>query len=178
MTAPQRSYSAVPSLRDVVPTVVLSTTAFLLGLAGITVGTNGTLVPPLSHILLIAGMAACVIFGGLILTSYHRWRLAHALDLRGIVLRGTITALWEDPSTPGKWRRSQPACYAAYTFNLDVPGVNSPHVHSHQRINPTLYHALHVGAPVRIRVLPHNPTISRMETRPWKWEYSTPDAPA
>jgi hypothetical protein len=163
---------AVPSFRDLLPTIGLLFGFFLLGFTGVVIGTKGYFAPYISQGVLWSGMVVCAISGGLILMSFKSWRLADELDRRGLIARGTITDLGKDNGNArGLPFRKHTNYYVVYVFDLTVPDVTSQQFVATQVVDQSLYTQLSVETKVRVRFLPENPNVSRIETRSWKWEY-------
>ena len=99
--------------------------------------------------------------------SLKKCKMANELDTGGLVTRGEIIALWEDDKSSRRLIRKRHNCYMLYTFELPVHEQFT----TSQHVSLPVYKQLQIGAKVRVRFLPDNPNVSRMETNPWKWEY-------
>ena len=95
----------------------------------------------------------------------NKWRIAHELDEKGLIARGTIIDLWEGDG-------SDQHHYVAYQFELSLPSAKGTQQFvAKQQVILSLYRQLQVGFKVRVRFLPRDPNVSRIESRFWKWEY-------
>ena len=162
---------ALPSLRELLPAAILFPTTFVIGFSGIIIGSNAYFAPPVSHGVLWLGLLLCLISGGIILRSFRTWKLANELDNEGLVVRGTILALWEDTHDSVNFIGHTPKYYLLYTFDLDTHETSPQQFAANQYVSYQIYQQLQVGNQARVRFLPRNPNISRMETPAWKWEY-------
>lgn len=161
MTEIQSYQNAVPSFRELLPTIVGFPLFFLIGFAGIVVGTNEYFASHISQGLLCIGIVVCTFFGGLILRSLKIWRVANELSVNGLVTQGHIIDLKEDNAR----------YYVVYAFDLNSFDPDAREFAAQQVISYSIYTQLQVGNTVRVRFLPENPKLSRMETPFWRWEY-------
>lgn len=166
-TESRSSQKSVPSSRNMLFVMLTFSFFFLLGFTFVVIGTNGHLSSGTAHEFLYFGSLICLIFGGLILMSLKKWRITDELDTRGLVTRGEIIALWEEDKSSSRLVRKRHKCYVLYRF--DVP--DHQQFTASQHISLPVYKQLQIGAKVRVRFLPGDPNVSRMETNPWKWEY-------
>lgn len=163
---------AMPALREYVPIIAVCCVSFLLGILGIMLWTEQYWPPELSAGMFWGSLLLCVTGGGIFLKSGKKWRVADELDRNGLLTRGELTAFWKDVHSAGRFLRRTPTYYVLYTFELEVHSETQQQFAATQIIPYAIYQHLEVGLPLRIRFLPQNPNISRMEISPWKWEYS------
>jgi hypothetical protein len=155
---------AVPSIQEMLPAIIGFSVLFLFGFVCIVLASSGNVSSRISFGGFGIGISLCVVFGGLILMNAHKWHLANKLDEKGLIARGTIIDLWEGDGS-GHY-------HVAYRFELSLPSAESTQQFViQQSINFSLYRQLQVDSKVRVRFLPGNPNVSRMELRSWKWEY-------
>lgn len=166
-TKSHSSQKSVPSSRDMLFAMLAFSCFFLLGFTFVAISTNGHLSSGTAHEFLDVGVLICLIFGGLILMSLKKCKMANELDAGGLVTRGEIIALWEDNKSSRRLVRRRHNCYMLYRFEVPVHKQFT----ASQHVSLPVYTQLQIGAKVRVRFLPDNPHVSRMETNPWKWEY-------
>lgn len=161
---------AIPTLREYAPIIIACSLSLLLGIFGILLWTEEFWSPAISPGMLGASLLLSLVAGGMILKSAKKWRLADELDRNGLVARGELTAFWKDEQSSAICSRRPPTYYVLYTFELDVYAETQNQFAATQVVPYAIYQQLEIGLPLRIRFLPQNPNISRMEKSPWKWE--------
>ena len=114
------------------------------------------------------GLILCLVFGAMILRSIKWWKLANELDRDGLITRATIIALWQERNLSKAFLRQRETHYVLYAFEI----LDQQQFAANQSVRVPIYKQLQVGSQVRVRFLPKNPNISRMETNPWVWKYS------
>ncbi len=154
-------HNAIPSMRECLTRIVGVSCCFGLGLTGVVTGTHHYIASPLSQGIFWICLVLCVTFGTLLLRWIIIWKWTNELGLYGMVTEGKILALWEENAR----------YYVKYAFNLAHYGQDPDDVAAHQRVQASMFSEMRIGDAVRIRFLPDNPNVSRMETNLWKWEY-------
>lgn len=154
---------AIPTLRETLPTMLLCVGQFMLGFVLIVSAANGYVPGHFSFWALAAGMVSCLVVAGCIIIAFPTWRLANQLDVHGLITYGRVLHI--QPYEPKWLRLCSGKRYDIINYVFDIANFNHDEQQfvADQRVEVTKGRHLSVGSEIRVRFLPKNPNISRME---------------